>query len=53
MRDFMKLEALNDNQLVVMALLMHDIYKSFDLVLRLLLEHDRRHKTQLATKYVA
>lgn len=52
-RDFMKLEALKDEQLLVMALVMHDVYKSFDLVLRLFLEYDRRHKSQLATKYMA
>jgi hypothetical protein len=51
-RDFIKLEALNDEQLLLMAVVMHDVYKSFDLVLRLLLECYRRHKTQLATKYM-
>jgi FkbM family methyltransferase len=52
-RDFLKLEALDDEKLLVMAVVMHDIYKSFDLVLRLLLEYDRRNKTQFAVRYMA
>lgn len=52
-RDFLKLEALDDDKLLVMAVVMHDVYKSFDLVLRLLLEYDRRNKTQFAIQYMA
>jgi FkbM family methyltransferase len=52
-RDFTNLEALKDEQLLPMAIVMHDVYKSFDLVLRLLLEYDSRHKTRLAIRYMA
>jgi len=52
-RDFTNLATLDDRQLLVMAVVMHDVYKAFDLVLRLLLEHDKRHNTQLGAKYMA
>jgi FkbM family methyltransferase len=50
-RDFTQLSRLDDDQLLRMALIMHDIYKSFDLVLLLLMEHDRRSGGQLAQRY--
>lgn len=51
-RDFTRLDTLDDRRLLTMALVLHDIYKSYDLVLRLLLEFDKRHKTQVAAKYM-
>jgi FkbM family methyltransferase len=52
-RDFTQPASLSDRQLLVSALLLHDIYKSYDLVLRLLLEHDRRRQTGFGAKYMA
>ena len=52
-RDFTRLELLNDAQLLRMARIMHDCYKSYDLVLHLLLEHDRRTGGRLGPTYLA
>lgn len=52
-RDFTRLELLKDGQLLRMAGIMHDCYKSYDLVLHLLLEHDRRSGGHLGPTYLA
>lgn len=52
-RDFTRAASMSDRQLLVMALVMHDVYKSYDVVLHLLLEHDRRHHTGFAQRYMA
>jgi FkbM family methyltransferase len=52
-RDITRLERLSDPQLLRMAAIMHECYASIDLVLRLLIEHDRRAKTALAPRYLA
>ncbi|MBF0355757.1 MAG: FkbM family methyltransferase [Alphaproteobacteria bacterium] len=44
-RNFMKLEGLSSDQLLKFALILHDAYGAFDIMLRVLLEHDRRFKT--------
>lgn len=41
-RDFARLETYKDDDLLVAALLLHDIYASYDLVFYLLTEYDRR-----------
>ncbi|MBL8700844.1 MAG: FkbM family methyltransferase [Alphaproteobacteria bacterium] len=41
-RDFTRLEKLDDDQLLRSAIILYDCYRSFDLVLHLLREHDRR-----------
>ncbi len=50
-RDFTALTHYIDNQLLKAALVLNDIYSSFDLALLLLAEHDRRHGTSHATTY--
>lgn len=50
-RDFTHMERLDDGQLLRLALVLHDVYGSFDVVLRLLLEHDRRAGTGYAAVY--
>jgi FkbM family methyltransferase len=51
-RDFTKFDRLDNGQLLRMALLMHDIYHSFDIVVRLLMEHDRRTGTKYCDTYM-
>ena len=43
-RDFTRLDALADDQLLRIAALLHDCYGAVDLALHLLLEHDRRNR---------
>ena len=52
-KDFTRLELFADRQLLSMATIMHDCYQSFDLVLRLLTEHDTRAGTKLAATYLS
>ena len=52
-KDFTRLELLTDEQMLSMAAIMHDCYRSFDLVLRLLVEHDARAGTQLGPTYLS
>jgi FkbM family methyltransferase len=50
-RDLTKLSALPPEKLLCMATIMHDFYQSFDVVLRVLLEHDRQTGSDYATIY--
>lgn len=50
-RDFMGLGLLTAAKLLKSAVLLHDIYRSYDLVLRFLMEHDRRTGTAHAGAY--
>ncbi len=52
-KDFTRLERLSNRQLLAMAMIMHDCYRSWDLVFLLLTEHDARNGTQLATAYIS
>src|SRR5215510_2493328 len=52
-KDFSRLDRLSEEQRLSMAAIMHDCYRSFDLVMRLLTEHDARAGTQLAAGYLA
>ncbi len=52
-RDLTRLDALADRALLAMATILHDCYGSADVVLRLLMEHDRRHQGGLAGRYLA
>jgi hypothetical protein len=52
-RDFTRLEMLDDEQLLRMATLLHDCYQSIDLVHHLLLEYDRRTGRAIASGYLA
>lgn len=51
-RDFTRFDLLDPSQLLRMATIMHDIYQSLDVVLRLLIEHDRRLGTRFAATYM-
>ena len=50
-RDFTRLERLDAEQLLRLAVILHDCYGSFDLALFLLREHDRRTAQGLGEKY--
>lgn len=52
-RDFTRLSLLDGEQLAKYALLLHDVYRSYDLALRALMELDRRGGTGHATVYAA
>jgi FkbM family methyltransferase len=52
-RDFSKLVLVPDDKLLRAALVLHDVYRSYDLAARFLLEHDRRHAGDLAPRYFA
>jgi hypothetical protein len=52
-RDFTRPEALSDEKLLKLCIILHDMYKSYDIVLRLLQEHDRRRATRYGNRYVA
>lgn len=52
-RDITKLHLLADRQLLAMAALLHDAYGAFDIVFRLLAEHDTRHGGNQAAGYLA
>jgi FkbM family methyltransferase len=51
-RDFTKLENFSDKELLKSALIMNDIYNSYDLVLYFLTEYDKRNKTELSVSYI-
>ncbi|MBG0810853.1 FkbM family methyltransferase [Methylosinus sp. H3A] len=51
-RDFMRPELLADEELIGLAQIVHDCYRSADLALRLLTEHDRRSGRNLARAYI-
>lgn len=51
-RDFTKLSRLSPRQLLAMAAILHDCYQSYDLVLHILLEHDRRTGQGVAPTYM-
>jgi FkbM family methyltransferase len=51
-RDFTKLSRLSPRQLLAMAAILHDCYQSYDLVLHVLLEHDRRTGEAVAPAYM-
>jgi len=52
-RDFMKLDRLTDGQLLRFAVILHDCYRSYDLVLLLLAEHDRRCGSRHGARYIS
>lgn len=51
-RDFTKLGRLDPRQMLAMAAILHDCYQSYDLVLHVLLEHDRRTGLSVAPTYM-
>lgn len=52
-RDFTRPGGYSDVQLLKTALVMHEVYRSYDFVLWLLREHDRRTRGKLAPAYYA
>lgn len=52
-RDFSKLERYDDHELLRAALVLNDLYQSYDLVALLLAEHDRRCGTDHAARHRA
>lgn len=50
-RDFARLDRYTDADLLTAATILHECYRSFDLVHRLLAEFDRRRETGLAAAY--
>ncbi len=52
-RDLTKLSRLEPRQLLAAAAILHDCYQSYDLVLHILLEHDRRTGESVAPTYMA
>ncbi|QDO99099.1 FkbM family methyltransferase [Ferrovibrio terrae] len=51
-RNFTRLSRLSPRQLLAMAAILHDCYQSYDLVLHILLEHDRRTGEKMAPTYM-
>jgi FkbM family methyltransferase len=51
-RDITKLSHLSPRQLLAAAAILHDSYQSYDLVLHILLEHDRRTGESIAPTYM-
>lgn len=51
-RDFTKLDALADSELLLLATMLHDVYSSYDLVQYILTTYDRRGNTKLTDAYV-
>jgi len=52
-RDFNALDRLKPHQLLKMAVIMHEVYRSFDLAFILLQEYDRHKQSGLAQTYLA
>lgn len=52
-RDFTQLQQLSDRDLLSMAAILHDCYQSFDLVLYLLAEYDRRTGNRIRPAYLS
>lgn len=52
-KDFTKLDRLSDRQMLVMAKIMHDCYRSVDLCAHLLVEYDRRNGTGTCQAYLS
>ena len=51
-KDFTRFDELNSIQLKKIALILNDIYESFDIVLRALMAHDTQKETNFARQYL-
>ncbi|PKL49100.1 MAG: hypothetical protein CVV42_07130 [Candidatus Riflebacteria bacterium HGW-Riflebacteria-2] len=51
-RDFTRLDLLNPQQLLKMAVILHEVYRSYDLALILLQEYDRHKHSGLSNTYM-
>ena len=52
-RDFTQLDGVADTRLLKTAAILHEVYLSFDFVLFLLIELDRRNGNGLAARYAS
>ena len=51
-RGYMNLSVYSDEQLLKAAVILNDVYMSYDVVVRLLEEYDKRQTTSLQTTYM-
>lgn len=51
-KDFTKFTQLGSQELQKLALILHDVYGSFDVVLRALMAHDAKEKSELSVNYL-
>jgi FkbM family methyltransferase len=51
LRDFTRLDRFADDELLKAAVILHEVYYSYDVALHLLREYDRRGGTNLASRY--
>jgi hypothetical protein len=51
-RDYINLSTFSDEQLLKASVILNDVYRSYDIVVRLLTEYDKRCATDLKTKYM-
>ena len=51
-RDFTKLHQMKAEKLLKMAVILHDVYGSLDMVYRILTAHDKRKRSKYAAKYL-
>ena len=51
-RNYMNLSVYSDEQLLKAAVILNDVYMSYDVVVRLLAEYDKRQTTSLQTTYM-
>jgi FkbM family methyltransferase len=51
-RDFRRLDALTERQLLTMATILHECYAAYDIAFRLVAEHDRRTAAGRASAYL-
>ena len=51
-RDYINLSLFSDEQLLKASVILNDVYMSYDIVVRLLTEYDKRRATDLKTKYM-
>ena len=51
-KDFTKFDQLSSKQLKKVALILNDIYESFDIVLRALMAYDTKTKSTFAEQYL-
>jgi FkbM family methyltransferase len=52
-KDFTKPDLLGSDQLIKLAVILHELYRSYDVVHLFLAAYDRRHGSDIATKYLA
>lgn len=51
-KDFIRLDNLDSDQLIRLSVILHECYRSYDLVAHLLLEHDRRTRSGFGDRFI-